>query len=182
LPAAALPQSLRRSTRRSCRVISTSYSQIGSFTAFISCRPVSYTLLSDLTLWHQDPFQLLSNGSDSKTGGWKIQPDGTSLLVHQQYSSSRDPIRTNDPLTTFHYVYGTSLLFLGKILESHPFLAKDMEPVNSPAFYLAALDVLEDGENALHAAEGHKSLKEDWKLAMSLGMIFRAKWSLGEGS
>jgi hypothetical protein len=125
--------------------------------------------------WHQDPFQLLSNGADSKTGGWKIQPDGTSLLVHQQYSSSRDPIRTNDPLTTFHYVYGTSLLFLGKILESHPFLAKDMEPVNSPAFYLAALDVLEDGENALHAAEGHKSLKEDWKLAISLGMIFRAK-------
>jgi hypothetical protein len=83
--------------------------------------------------------------------------------------NSGDPIRATDPLTTFHYTYGTSLFILGKILEAYPLLAKDAEPANTPAFYLAALDVLEDGENASHSVKSQRFPREDWRLAVSVG-------------
>jgi hypothetical protein len=108
---------------------------------------------------------LLSTGQDLVFGS-------ASLHIKSVASSSRDPIRATDPPTTFHYVYGTSMLLLGKTLEAYPTLAKEVEPVGTPAFYLAALDVLEDGENASHLARNHKFLKEDWRLAFSIGMDF----------
>jgi len=61
------------------------------------------------------------------------------------------------------------MLILGKILEAHPLLAKDAEPANTPAFYLAALDVLEDGENASHSVKSQRFPREDWRLAVSVG-------------
>jgi len=64
------------------------------------------------------------------------------------------------------------MLLLGKTLEAYPTLAKEVEPVGTPAFYLAALDVLEDGENAPHSVHNHRFLKEDWRLALSIGMGF----------
>lgn len=96
----------------------------------------------------------------------------TSLRVRSVTPDSQDPIRAADPPTTFHYVYGTSMLLLGKTLEAYPTLAKEVEPVGTPAFYLAALDVLEDGENAPHSVHNHRFLKEDWRLALSIGMGF----------
>jgi hypothetical protein len=62
------------------------------------------------------------------------------------------------------------MFLLGKTLEAYPTLAKEVEPVGTPAFYLAALDVLEDGENASHLVHNHRFLKEDWRLALSIGM------------
>jgi hypothetical protein len=98
-------------------------------------------------------------------------------------------IRITDPLTTFHYIYGTSMLILGKILEADPSLAKDAEPVNTPAFYLAALDVLEDGEDASHSVKSQKFPREDWRLAVSVGEYLRTivmedtlsltRWAIG---
>lgn len=61
------------------------------------------------------------------------------------------------------------MLLLGKTLEAYPTLAKEVEPVGTPAFYLAALDVLEDGVNAPHSVYNHRFLKEDWRLALSIG-------------
>jgi len=66
------------------------------------------------------------------------------------------------------------MLMLGKILEAYPSLAKDVEPVNSPTFYLAALDVLEDGENASHSVNSGKFPREDWRLAVSMGGFLEA--------
>lgn len=133
---------------------------------------VSFARLPDKRKY-QDPFLLLSNGGNIGTFVWTIQPDGSSLHAKLPSLPIRDPIRTTDPLTTFHYVYGTSMLLLGKILEAYPALSKPVEPVGTPAFYLAALDVLEDGESASHSFSSHKFLREDWRLAVSVGKCLK---------
>jgi len=74
-----------------------------------------------------------------------------------------------DRPTAFHYMYGTALFLLGKIIAAEPSLAKDEEPAGSPAFYLAALDVFEMGENLPKRWEEHGSPREDWRMAVVWG-------------
>jgi hypothetical protein len=74
-----------------------------------------------------------------------------------------------DRPTAFHYMYGTALFLLGKILSAEPSLAKDGEPAGSPAFYLAALDVFEMGENLPRRWDEHGSSREDWRMAIVWG-------------
>lgn len=71
--------------------------------------------------------------------------------------------------STFHYMYGTALFLLGKIIGAEPSLAKDGEPAGSPAFYLAALDVFEMGENLPRRWDEHGSSREDWRMAVVWG-------------
>ncbi|KAG8840632.1 hypothetical protein FRB91_005868, partial [Serendipita sp. 411] len=93
-------------------------------------------------------------------------PDGRG---RSPLSNGSDPIRTSDGPSIIQYLYGTSLLLLGRILEVYPDLAKDGEPTNTPAFYLAALDALEDGENASRSMIDAVFCKGDWKLAYNIG-------------
>lgn len=89
---------------------------------------------------------------------------------HIAYSTDPMVAKNTDRPTAFHYLYGTSFLLLGKMLEADPSLAKDGEPVNTPAFYLAALDVFETGESLAHAASADERVaREDWRLAISWG-------------
>jgi hypothetical protein len=74
-----------------------------------------------------------------------------------------------DRPTAFHYMYGTALFLLGKIISAEPSLAKDGEPAGSPAFYLAALDVFEMGENLPKRWDEHGSSREDWRMAIVWG-------------
>lgn len=117
---------------------------------------------------YPEPIVFLSSGRNPLLSSWTSHVDEIYARTHNPLPP-RDPIRTNDALTSFHYIYGTSMLLLGKILEAYPTLAKDVEPVNTPAFYLAALDVLEDGENAYHSVSGNRFPKEDWRLSVSVG-------------
>ena len=71
--------------------------------------------------------------------------------------------------STFHYMYGAALFLLGKIIGAEPSLAKDGEPAGSPAFYLAALDVFEMGENLPRRWDEHGSSREDWRMAVVWG-------------
>ena len=71
--------------------------------------------------------------------------------------------------TTFHYMYGAALFLLGKIISAEPSLAKDGEPAGSPAFYLAALDVFEMGENLPKRSDEQGSSREDWRMAIVWG-------------
>ena len=74
-----------------------------------------------------------------------------------------------DRPTAFHYMYGTALFLLGKIIAADPSLAKDAEPAGSPAFYLAALDVFEMGENLPKRWDEHGGPREDWRMAIVWG-------------
>jgi len=74
-----------------------------------------------------------------------------------------------DRPTAFHYIYGTALFLLGKIISAEPSLAKNGEPAGSPAFYLAALDVFEMGENLPKRWDEHGSSREDWRMAIVWG-------------
>ena len=74
-----------------------------------------------------------------------------------------------DRPTAFHYLYGTALFLLGKIIAADPSLAKDGEPAGSPAFYLAALDVFEMGENVPKRWDEQGSSREDWRMAVVWG-------------
>ncbi|KAG8807869.1 hypothetical protein FRC17_004227 [Serendipita sp. 399] len=111
---------------------------------------------------------LLKHHPDLATLFW---PNGSpdSARARSPLSNRSDPIRTTDGPSIVQYLYGTSLLLLGRILEVYPVLAKDGEPVNTPAFYLAALDVFEDGENAFRSVTDGVFLKGDWRLAYSTG-------------
>ena len=74
-----------------------------------------------------------------------------------------------DRPTAFHYIYGTALFLLGKIISAEPSLAKIGEPAGSPAFYLAALDVFEMGENLPKRWDEHGRSREDWRMAVVWG-------------
>ena len=74
-----------------------------------------------------------------------------------------------DRPTAFHYIYGTALFLLGKIISADPSLAKNGEPAGSPAFYLAALDVFEMGENLPKRWDEHGRSREDWRMAVVWG-------------
>lgn len=100
-------------------------------------------------------------------------PDPSERARDQWSQFAADPLisKHKDRATAFHYIYGTSYFLLGKILEADPTLAKEGEPVNTPAFYLAAIDVFESGESLAHSTvtSDERLTREDWRLAINWG-------------
>ncbi|EKM81583.1 hypothetical protein AGABI1DRAFT_111868, partial [Agaricus bisporus var. burnettii JB137-S8] len=131
-------------------------------------------------------FAAPSRPSDLKNQQQSRVPAGTESFIQKIRES---PTASADLPTAFYTLLGTTLLFFGNCISSHPEHAEPGEPSSGIPYWIAALDIFETGENSPSRFFGNTSTssygsgvswdrvvspREDWLMAIMWGRSLAA--------
>ncbi|KAL0563447.1 hypothetical protein V5O48_018619 [Marasmius crinis-equi] len=139
---------------------------------------------------YQDPSTLFANpagpaGSRAHSPSWSPS-DPSPTVEHPQPSSSSSGKKCKclELPTSFHAIFGTSLFLFGNLIAQSPHLTLPGEPSSPVAYWTAALDVFETGENLPTRTHGLAGCDapEDWRMALVWGrtLVCLADERIGE--
>ncbi|KAF9265065.1 hypothetical protein L218DRAFT_986628 [Marasmius fiardii PR-910] len=136
---------------------------------------------------YQDPSTLFANPGGSRAHSPSRTPPDERVTGHKDWTA-----RTNSPTvatgmstspserkkctclelpTAFHNIFGTALFLFGNLIAQDPSLCLPGEPNSPNAYWMAALDVFETGENLPTRTHGLGACEapEDWRMAIVWG-------------
>ncbi|KII86044.1 hypothetical protein PLICRDRAFT_44498 [Plicaturopsis crispa FD-325 SS-3] len=99
---------------------------------------------------------------------WSIDRSRSASPTNTNVPSASQHTPTELP-TTFHSILGSALFMFGNLIAQSPDLALPGEPRDPCAYWLAALDVFETGENLPSKVNGPFGATEDWRMAIVWG-------------
>ncbi|RDB18476.1 hypothetical protein Hypma_000319 [Hypsizygus marmoreus] len=125
-------------------------------------------------LFYQDPSVLFANPAKNLHSPRQSVPPSQSSsteMLSDSTPETKDRKCTCVELpTAFHAILGTALFLFGNLIAQEPKLALEGEPDNPVAYWLAALDVFETGENLPSRTSGIGcEPPEDWRMAIVWG-------------
>ncbi|KDQ61795.1 hypothetical protein JAAARDRAFT_31273 [Jaapia argillacea MUCL 33604] len=131
---------------------------------FLLDYPDPSILFADPPILPQPSPQTLTPSDERLSRDWD---DGEDYLSRRRSPTARRR-KSGELPTAFHAILGITLFLFGNLIAQDAKLAVDGEPTTPTAYWLAALDVFETGENLPSRTTG-SSDAEDWRMAIVWG-------------